>query len=665
MIMKQSICFVLLLISSTAWTQAPPAPTMDDGVSSNGSAVIQPNEAISGQYGSWTVTYTVGDEGIKTGGGIRVQMQDEWHSGPRNSASKLQTQDPADNNFISAYTSNHQVSIRTVVEFERENILIKHAKPSLDGRNERYTFVVRVLVESGELQSGDSISVTYGDRSGGSIGYKASAVSTEPLPVLIAVDDVGDNHFQLIKDLPTIIVKPSVAVEMMVHVPSQAVLGQPIRGVISLVDQEANAVHHGATVHLFDHTGNAEYPAEIKIPANQGYAEFEVIPKETGVIRLRARTRDFELEAISNPILVSEDEPTQKIYWGDMHSHTHYSWDGVGDNSFDYARYVSGLDFYAMTDHSQYPSPGGITRGLSHRNWEEYAALSNQYYDPRNFVTFIAYECSFGTPFGHHIVYFRDQPGILDYPNRTELPQLWGNLQEGNAITIPHHTGKFPGEVDLSIHDERFRRNFEMYSGHGLSEVYNPENLLAFEYSLFTSDAKSLDHPSHIQDAWKMGLQVSAIAASDDHRAHPGQPHYGLAAVRALELTRDGVFAGLHSGNTYATTGAKIILDFEMLGQTTTIGTYITREFPEIKVKAIGTDEIYKVEVLRYQQGDDKFQVIQTWHPAAWEFEGSFRDVDLKPSDQAAVYYCRVEQRYKIRNRPVMAWSSPKFIIMQ
>lgn len=662
--MKTIFNLMLLFAVYPAWTQAPPAPSMEDGISTNGSAVIHPDAAVSGQYGTWVVTYTVGKEGIQTGGGIRVQMPDEWHAGPRNSANQLQTQDPVDNNYITAHTSNDEAEIRGIVEFERDNILIKHAKQSMDGRSERYVFVVRVLVESGELEEGDTVSIVYGDRSSGSVGYRASAVSTKPLSILVAVDDNGNNRFQLIQDSPSITVNPSSAVELMVHVPSQAVVNETVRAVVSMVDQEANAVHHGATIQLYDFSGQSEFPAEIKIPSNQGYVEFDVTPTETGVVRLRARTRDFELEAVSNPMLVSEEETVHKIYWGDLHSHTHFSWDGVGDNSFDYARYVSGLDFYAMTDHSVYPSPGGITRGLSSRNFEDYAALSNQYNDPQNFVAFIAYECSFGTPFGHHIVYFRDKPGHLDYPNRTELPQLWSNLQEGNAITIPHHTGKFPRNVDLAIHDERFRKNFEMYSGHGLSEVYYPENLLAFEHSMFTSDAKSLDYPSHIQDAWKMGLHLSAIAASDDHRAHPGQPQYGLAAVRADELTRDGVFAGLHSGNTYATTGAKIILDFAVNGERDSMQTFVTKSTPEINVSVIGTDEILSVEALRYQQDDDKFQVIQTWQPGTWEFEGSFRDVDVKPSEEAAVYYCRIEQRYKIRNRPVMAWSSPVFLKM-
>ncbi len=662
--MMRTILIVLCaIISLSAWTQAPPLPSIMDVTTANGSAVLIPAEAVAATYGTWTLTFTVGEDGIQQGGGIRVQMPDEWHAGPRNSANKLQTQDPADNNYITALTSNDMTKIRCVVEFERENILIKHAKQSLDRRNERYVFVVRVLVEDGNLSEGDTVSVVYGNRSGGSAGYRASTVSTPPLPVLIGVDENGDNKFKLLEDKPTLTVLPDSAVDMMVHVRSQAVVGEPIEAVISLVDKEANPVHHTATIDLFNHTGESEFPKTVKVPSQQGFVRVEVMPTHEGVVRLRARTKDFELEAISNPMLVSEEEPKQKIYWGDLHSHSHYSWDGVGRNNFEYARDISALDFYAMTDHAIYPSHSGITRGLAGHNWEEYTALSNQYNDPHNFVALAAYECSFGKPYGHHNVIFRGEPGVLDYPDRTELPKLWERLQDGNALTIPHHTGKFPGGVDLTIHDERFQRNFEMYSGHGLSEMRDPSHPLAFEQSLFTSDGSSVDDPTYLQDAWRMGLEVSAIAASDDHRAQPGKPQYGLAAVWAPELTRDGIFNGLHRRNTYATTGAKIILEFSA-NESQQHKIRLAEDLPELNVRAIGTDVIDWVEILRLQPGATGFEVVKRWEPDAWEFEEVFRDVNAKVNPEYSVYYCRMQQKKWVRGRPVMAWSSPVFVKM-
>jgi len=93
-----------------------------------------------------------------------------------------------------------------------------------------------------------------------------------------------------------------------------------------------------------------------------------------------------------------------------------------------------------------------------------------------------AYEASFYAPYGHHNVYFRDQPGPLLDPDTVTLPELWKALKAGQALTIPHHALKMPDPIDWgTAHNPEFRRNFEIYSGHGLSEEYDPTHPLAFE----------------------------------------------------------------------------------------------------------------------------------------------------------------------------------------
>jgi len=655
--MKKTLSIVVLiaLVSLTASAHELSDPLMSTVRTTEGSARVSPSEGTAGQYGTWNVTYTVGKSIIRTGGGIRVQLPDEWHSGPRNSANRLQTKDPRGNHYVTGNASDPDVRIKTIVESERDDLLIKHEKVSLDGRTERYVFVVRVLLEAGDLKQGDTISVTYGDRSGGSAGYRASAVSTQPLPVLIAIDHDGDGSFMLLKEPPEITARPGSADEMWVHLPSQAVAGETVEGLISLVDQNANAIDHAVTLHLTQYSGNAEFLSDLYIGPNSGHIRFEITPQEAGIIRLKVRAGDLELESISNPMRVTEKKTADNIYWGDLHSHSHYSWDGVGRQNFEYARDIAGLNFYAMADHSFFPESETLLRGLSESTWDQYTALIEQYNDSPRFVTIQAYECSFGAPYGHHNVYFRDKPGVLEYPGRTTLPKLWERLQQGNALTIPHHTGKFPKDLELSVHDEDLRRNFELYSGHGLSEEYDPSHPLAFEQSLFTWDSKTLKQPSHLQDAWRMLQLLSVIASSDDHYSHPGQPHYGLAAVKAPQLTRDAVFQGLYDRQTYATTGARIILEFRVnnvpMGQTVQV-----KSEPQIRIEAIGTDEIDWVELLRYQRGGDNFQVIKRWEPGKWDFAGSYVDRSFEPG---AMYYVRLKQKHKIRNRAVMAWSSP------
>lgn len=630
------------------------AAVLHIGRSSEPGASLEPKTAVAGEFGTWTVRVTLGDHGLQPNGAIRVQMPDEWHSGPRNSATPLQATDPSKDHYVTARCSREGVTLETVVEHQRDVELVKHAKPSLDGRYERYVMVVRVSVTRGELRASDTIDIVYGDTSGGSRGYRAGDVLLDLAPVLIDVDAEGEGAFKRIEPAPQIEIVPGPVAELQFHAPSQGQVGRPIRVRLAALDAEHNPVREALKVDVQVEAGEAKAPATIEIPEDVGHAYFEVTPLSSGVLRLTAEVKDGALTARANPIDVTDEAPERLVYWGDLHSHTHHSWDGVGSNAFEYARDVSGLDFYAMTDHSLPVEKQG-TRGLHPGVWDDYTAETEAHHEPGRFVTLHAYECSFGRPYGHHNVFFRGAPGALRNPHEVTLPELWEVLEAGDALTIPHHTGKFPSGIDFSVHDAELRRNFEIYSGHGLSEAYDPDHPLAFEQSLFTSDARSLDEPTHAQDVWIQGLQLSTVAASDDHRAKPGQPQYGLTAVYVPELTRDSIFQGLYDRATYGTTGAKILLDVRLNGAP--MGSQVEVEGePRIRVRAIGTDTIAEVEILRWRPGEEQFVVCHEWLPNTEILEDRWTDPDHRPG---TIYYVRLRQANKVRGRAVMAWSSP------
>lgn len=643
---------------------------------------VEPAFGIAGDFGTWTVTYEVGSAGLARGGSIRVQLPDTWHAAERNSANRLQATDPAGDHYVSARASRPDVRVVTEVEDESPNFLVKSDRRSIDGRRERYVFVVRVTVEQGTLSPGDTIDVVYGDTSGGSRGMRAAIVNTTPEPILVAVDRDGGGSHELLGDRPTLVSRSATARDLMVTGPSTLVAGEPAVLHVAVVDAYANPVtSYRDDVALRVVQGDVELPAAVRLDDGRGYATVPFTPRGTGVIRVEADTRDGLLQARGNPMMVFSDPPANRVYWGDLHSHTRHSWDavGVGDAAFEYARYVSGLDFYAMTDHSSARDAEGFTRGFGPWAWEEYTAATDAHNDPGSFATLHGYEASFGAPYGHHNVFFRGAPGPL--LRSTTLPEVWAALEAGQALTIPHHTGKFPLGVTGDAHDPELRRNFEIYSGHGLSEAYDPSHPLAPENVVFTNSSISAYPGFSAQDAWIDGLVLSVIAASDDHRSHPGQPHFGLAAVVASELTREAIFDGLHARRTYGTTGARILLDFRvndtpMGGETTaepqdpvaisagasdgTVGRIRpSSRLPRLSVTAHGTDVIESVEVLRYSAPDGGFRVIAELAPKALDFAWSGTDGNFRDD---AVYYVRLRQRGTIRGRAVMAWSSPVWV---
>ena len=488
---------------------------------------VEPSFGVAGNFGTWTVTYEVGAAGLQRGGGVRVQLPDSWHSGERNSANRLQATDPTADHYVSARCSRADVRVETQVESESDNYLVKSARRGLDGRMERYVFVVRVTLSEGELVEGDAIEIVYGDTSGGSRGMKAAIISTSPETVLVAVDRDGSERFELLADGPTLLAISGTAEEILITGPSSLVVGERFELHLAALDAHANPVtSFGEDVELHVLQGDVVLASTVRVVEGHGFQSVTFTPRREGIVRIEASARGNILRAVSNPMRVHQKPPAKRIYWGDLHSHTRHSWDGVGDRAFEYAQRVSGLDFYAVTDHSR-SSEGGYTRGLGPDVWKEYTEAVDAHNQRGKFVTLHAYEASFPTPYGHHNVYFRAAPGPLLSPERVTLPELWKSMTAGEALTIPHHTGKFPQPVRVDDHDPELRRNFEIYSAHGLSEYYDPSHPLAFEQSDFTWASTSAEEGLFAQDAWKRGLVLSTIAASDDHRAHPGQTHWG------------------------------------------------------------------------------------------------------------------------------------------
>jgi len=653
--MKRIITTLMLLLSSLTFA-VPPNPIMTNTYTSQGSVSVSPNTGVSDQFGTWTVTHTVGQDGIATNGGIRVQLPDVWHAGPRNSANRLQSTEPQSDHYVKAYTSNPDVTLRTIVEAQVDNQLVKHRKKSLDGRNERYVFVVRVLVTKGQLKHSDSLQVVYGDTSQGSRGMRGSAISSKDRPVLIAIDATGDFNFSLHTQRPLISSIPGPVAAIWLNAPSNAIPNSPINVRVALIDSEDNPAFGPETIALRYPKGITG-PKSIKVPKESTGVDIPVIANTTGIFRIQATWANESDIYWANPIEVTQELPKYQLYWGDLHSHTQHSWDGVGQDAFDYARYTSRLDYYAMTDHAM-PLYDGLNSGLNPTLWEDYQAETEHYHAPNEFVTLHAYECSFREPYGHHNVYFRGKAGVLKDNVEIKLPELWKLLKAGDAITIPHHTGKFPGGVNLKIHDKTYRRNFEMYSGHGLSEIYEPTHPLSFEHSVFTSNSGSLDAPTHIQDAWRQGLHVSAIASSDDHRSQPGLPHYGIAAVRATSLTRNDIFQGLYDRYTYATTGSKIIVHFSVNGTRMGAFSSITNK-ADIELRVHGTGIIAYAEILRWQPGDKTFKVVKRYTSGSMDLSTTWSDPKAVPG---SVYYTRMQQQRPVHGRMAMAWSSPVWL---
>jgi hypothetical protein len=301
----------------------------------------------------------------------------------------------------------------------------------------------------------------------------------------------------------------------------------------------------------------------------------------------------------SNPIAVGADDARYglgdgglRVFWGDLHSHSGLS-DGTGspEHSFEFARGVALLDFYALTDHGEILMliPGGFTH---------LERAANQAYEPQAFVTFQGVEWT-QVKTGHYTCIFSGEELIqeprLSYLTVPTTDGLWRALDAFTekagcrALALPHHSTQNSYIQDWSYIDPRYVRLAEVSSVHGefLFEQRHPLNYVG-----------AIDPPpeyvpgSSIADALRMGKRLTLYAASDAHDGHPGHslshtpasvghqrpltkwhprighPYPGgLTAVQASELTREAVFSALEAGRVFASSDhGRPLLSFRLNG---------------------------------------------------------------------------------------------------
>jgi hypothetical protein len=298
----------------------------------------------------------------------------------------------------------------------------------------------------------------------------------------------------------------------------------------------------------------------------------------------------------SNTAWVFEDPP-YRVYWGDIHIHTTYSncsaWSCKSPAfAYEYARDLARLDFAAAADH---------LRGIASdkRRWPRLQSLVRDYDAPGWFVPFLSFESSHKTGFGgDNNAYYLGSDAPYFWVDREDmrgagpavtLEQLWAFLDATGEpyFTVPHHTGragKYRSFADPS-YDAPREPLFEIYSAWGSSEMHP---------SRFPIQGGNAEEPCYFTDALKAGCRYGVIASSDDHTTLPGGEsrnwgaglgpqalagyhHMGLAAVRAPELTRDGLFRGMRDRATFATTFDRTLVDIRIgdvsMGQSAEVAT--------------------------------------------------------------------------------------------
>ena len=515
-------------------------------------------------YVTITQTYTVGSAPIKEGGGVLVAPR--YHGG----GSAFQWQEPAGEGYVSVQTSNPDVVLETTTL-----PVFGMFSGGLGGTAPRPYF----RVAKGELNPGDEIMISIGDQRQGGKGLKLPSASNDAMRFKVWVSLGNPEELFTLAELPFYSVGGKTA-GVRGFGPSIVKAGEPVTLIVRSEDVYRNRATSGFPKYDIYEGDTLIAPAHDSSQAIQRIENIRLEGSRPHLLSIRST--DGSIAGEFNPILV-EDDPSDRIYWGETHGHSGFAeGSGTVDGFFKFAREDAGLDFMTLSEHDLW---------MDDFEWEVLREATIRDNAPGEFITFLGYEWTTPNALGgHHNILFR-MPEDRDRVPKQEAPilnQLYSGLKakhdEKDVVVIPHAHN--PGQWWIS--DPSIERLVEIVSNHGTFEWLGR---------------------AYLSNGFRLGF----IGGSDDHIGHPGlrpistgrygsDNFGGLAAVMAHEKSRNAIFDSLQNQNTYATNGFRMILKTAVNG---TSGKQTIAPAPEqtINGRTIGSSPIDSITLIKNGKG--------------------------------------------------------------
>lgn len=506
--------------------------------------------------GSWqtcVLKYTAGFAGIDDTGSIKVVTRYATDSGTP------QFDDPTAPNYTTAVASN---GARLQFRYDVKDFRRPWGK----------TLHLKVL--QGYLRKGDTITLTIGDTSGGSPGWRMQTFLEDTFELKTLVDRYATYVYEELPKSPTFRIAAGEPVRLVAVAPSQAAPGKKIVVRWKLEDAWGNPV------------------GRPRRQTHDGFAD-------EGIQRIVVTDDDSGLSAETNPIRIATGlEPR---FWADLHGQSEET---IGTNSIEsYFRFARDYAFVDACGHQ------GNDFQITDDFWETINTTTSKFNKPGRFVAFPGWEWSGNTGLGgDRNVFFKEEGGVIHRSSRAlvdgsqseddcapSVEDLFQKMEAvpGDVMLVPHVGGRY---ADLARHDSALEPVVEVHSAWG-----------TFEWML--------------DDAFSRGYRIGIVANSDGHKGRPGASYPGastfgsyggLTAILSGSLDRDSVWEAYQQRRVYATTGARILLDVST-ADSHPMGSIVeaSRDRPfEVSLSVTGTAPIERVEI---RNGMRVLQTLRTY----------------------------------------------------
>lgn len=713
-----SLILIVALTVVIFWVTLPEykkAFTLSDNpLDGQGLVSITPDTWVIGtEDNTLVIEYTAGEEGIQQGGGLKIMLgQVLEYAGERHiyipfsitavSAIFFEIDLYGDSHI--QYDGEAELSLNppsSLAAFYDILSYIKY-KRSEEGMQSKdnylrtidQEFALEIMVENGSILPGEKVIIQLGRMDGP--GLKAPFRQSR-FDVVVLTDGNGDGSYNLIQDLPELNCIATDFHWLTVVAKSTPSLNTPFQLLVRAQDDYylPNVIpNYTGTIHFIPQDG-IELPSTYTFNLeDKGVHKFEATIAEPGIYRIQVRDENGNLYT-SNPIDARGIHPN--VYFGDVHIHSVISYDADRKPQyiFDRQRDFQGYDFSCLTDHdligkAPFTDKMGYL-GRTADEWNYLQQISNDNYEPGYYVPLIGYEWTSYNK-GHRNVYYApevENPPLFcqSHPPYDTPEELVEALMPYKCFVVPHSTAWRTKDIvfDWGPIDFKKQKLVEIYSSHGTSEYFNNpfavhqgqleipvESKLVQDLLNYNIQQGPADSGNFVQDALAAGYKMGFVGCGDLHYLSYLFQAYkpGITGVFADTLSRSSLWEAMNNRQTYATTGARILLYFSCNG--TSMGEELvsfSTDTLQFNIEVLGTDIIQLAELVRYIPEKDEFETIFVQEPGLKDYQTTFID---QPPQTTAIYYVRVTQKNPVQyryNTPNsvpedyhQAWSSPIWV---
>ncbi|MBR0663769.1 DUF3604 domain-containing protein [Roseomonas hellenica] len=484
----------------------------------------------AGAFATFRLTYTAGRFGIDDTGGIQVTFRFASDMGTPQFA------DPKAAHYVTASASNGAI---LALSFDVKG----HLRP--------WDKALRVKVVRGFLREGDTITLVFGDTSGGSPGIRLQTFAEDGFQFRTLCDPFATLNWCEVPEQPVIDIVAGPPATWHAVLPTLIAPGQDLALGLRADDAWGNptALVDG-TLRLAATGPLAGLPAEIRFaPGARSHRIAGLRATAPGEIAVTLSDAGGNLLCASNPLRVTAEVPLRHV-WADLHGQ---SGETIGTNPLrGFAAFARDCAFLDAMCHQ------GNDFQITPEFWAELNAVSAEFDQPGRFVFIPGYEWSGNTALGgdRNVLFLREGEAIHrsshalvgDLADADQdaftVDALFDRLRGRDALVMAHVGGRY-ADIAGRGHDRLLQRQVEVHSDWG-----------TFEWLA--------------EDAFRAGYRVGIVANSDGHKgrhgaSHPGASLFGayggLTCLMAPALTRDAVFQALRRRRHYCTTGTRLFLD--------------------------------------------------------------------------------------------------------